>query len=189
MNFPPSNADGNGGAILTLVRLLVSEKTNASDAGVEEDVYYSDWAPKKAKSPRPLRRSTPVVSGPPSVIFVQRDGEPLQRSQWTGLPFTLFSATFLLYAVPTTLEFFASQHFSPWISTILLGDIAGCLWLATVSRMRLLGLLLYIFLTASETGLYAFNLVDAGSMPWLTDLVPALFVAGIMSTRSKRCYS
>jgi hypothetical protein len=188
MNSPPSNADSNGGAILTLVRLLVSEKTSASETEVD-DVYYSDWAPKKAKPPRPLRRNTPVVSGAPSVIFVQGDGEPSQRNLRINLPFALFSVAFLIYAIPTAFELFAVQHLSPWIATILPGDVVGCVWLATVSRMRLLGLLLYIFLTASESGLYAFNLVDAGSMPWLTDLVPALFVAGVMTTRSKRCYS
>ncbi len=123
------------------------------------------------------------------MIFVQGDGQPPQTSRWINLPFAFFSVAFFIYAMPTAFELFAVQHFSPWIATILPGDAAGCVWLATVSRMRLLGLFLYIFLTASESGLYAFNLVDVGTMPWLTDLVPALFVAGVMSTRSKRCYA
>jgi hypothetical protein len=188
MNPHRSNADGNGGAVLTLVRLILPETTKASEVEADE-VYYSDWAPKKGGSASVRRTNTSVVSGAPSVIFVQDVGEPLQRSRLANLPLALFSVAFFIYAVPTTLEFFASRHFGPWFSTILPGDLVGCLWLGVVSRMRLVGLLLYIFLTSSESVLYGFGLVDSGSLLWLTDLVPALLVAAVMTARSKRRYS
>jgi hypothetical protein len=185
MNIHLPNSDDNPGAVLTLVRLL--GKTGDSESEFEE-AHYSDWTPKKAKFPGALQRRTTVVSGPPSVVFVQ-GVEPSGKNRWTNLPIALFASTFFIYAMPTLVEVFASHRFSPWISTILPGDIIGCLWLATAFRMRLMGLLLYVFLTASESGLYTSGMVDAASLTWLTDLVPALFVAGVMAARSRRGFA
>ncbi len=188
MNPLHSNADGKGGAILTLVRLLTSEKMSASEPEVE-DVYYSDWAPNKAKSSGRRPRNDFVTSRLPSVVFLQEEVEPLPRSGPASLLFALTSVALFAYAVPTALEFFASQHLSPWASTILPGDIAGCLWLASAFRMRLLGLLLYILLTASESCLYVSGLVDVGSLVWLTDVVPALCVAAVITRLNQRSHS
>jgi hypothetical protein len=187
MSFHSSNADGNGGAVLTLVRVLVSGKTETPELEMEE-AHYSDWAPKKTRSLSALRESSNVFSSQPSVVFVQ-DGERSPINPWINVLFAIVPVAFFIYAVPTALESFAAHHFSPWVSTILPGDLTGCSWLALILRMRVLGLLLYVFLTASESTLYAFNLVDARQLLWLTDLVPALFVAGIMAARSKRRHS
>lgn len=184
MSFPHSNSDGNGGAVLTLVRVRVLGKTETPELEMEE-AHYSDWAPKKTRSNGISGKSSPVISASPSVVFVE-DGELSPSDPWINVPFAMVSAALFIYAVPTAFEHFAAHHFGPWVSTILPGDFTGCSWLVLILRMRLLGLLLYVFLTASESTLYAFRLIDARHLLWLTDLVPALFVAGIMAARSNR---
>jgi hypothetical protein len=185
MNPPRSNADGKGGAILTLIRVLAPGKMDTSEVELEE-AHYSDWAPKRATAPKGRPQSTSVISSTPAVTFLQDDIESPHISQPINLPFALFSVAFFSYAVPTAIEFFACHHVSPWISTILPGDIAGCLWLAAAYRMRLVGLLLYVLLTASEICLYGFGLVDAGGLVWVTDLVPTFCVAAVITSSHQR---
>jgi hypothetical protein len=187
MNSHRSNADDSGDSIFTRMRVLFSRSSRASSVE-PEDVHYSVSAPKKVKLSSTRSRNTFVISRPPSVIFLQEGTKPSQTSESTNLAFSMLSVAFFIYAVPTTLEFFAARHFNPWISTILPGDVTGCLWLAAFFKMRRLGLLLYLVLTASESCLYAFDLVAAGSLVWITDLVPAFFVA-VMLSRSSRRYS
>ncbi len=55
--------------------------------------------------------------------------------------------------------------------------------LIAVFKMRRAGLFLYLFLTACESGLYAFHIVAASALLWIVDLVPTLVVAGIILRR------
>lgn len=80
----------------------------------------------------------------------------------------------ILYALPTAVELVASRHMSPWISSILPGDVAGCVFLLAVLGMRRTGVLLYLFLTAAEGCLYQAHLVSAQALPWIVDSVPTL---------------
>lgn len=187
MNSHRSNADGNSNTMFTRMRLRFSRSLRASSAEPVK-VGYSVSAPKVVQLSGTRPRNTFVISGPPSVIFL-RDGiqvsHPIGR---TNLPFALLSVAFFIYGVPTALEFLAAQHLNPWIAVILPGDIVGCFWLAAVVKMRRTALLLYLALTASESCLYALGLVSSANLVWTTDLVPALFVA-VMITRSNRRYS
>jgi hypothetical protein len=178
MSAKKSNSEGSGGAVLTLIRVLVPGETDVLDPELEE-AHYSDWKPKKAKVRRGHSGSTAVMSGPPTVAFVQDSAEAFEKPGWARLLLALFSVTVFTYVLPATLKFFAAQHLSPWFSVILPGDLAGCLWLATYFRKRSSGLLLYVLLTASESCLYGFDMVDADSLVWLSDLVPAIYVAAV----------
>ena len=88
----------------------------------------------------------------------------------------LVAASIATYALPTMGEFYAAHYVSPWISTILPGDLAGCLFLAVVFRMYRVGLLLYVTLTALEICLYETLPTSSQLLPWLTDLIPTLVV-------------
>jgi hypothetical protein len=83
-----------------------------------------------------------------------------------------------LYLLPTVAEFAAEKYVSPWVATILFGDLAGCVCLAAVFNMRRTGLLLYVFLTGCEGALYASHALSPNALTWLVDVVPTLVVAG-----------
>ena len=187
MNSRRSNADGNGNTIFTQMRRLFSRSLRASSAEPEE-VGYSVSASKMVQLSSTRSRNTFVISRPPSVIFLRDGIKVSQGIGRTNLPFALLSVAFFIYGVPTALEFLAAQHLNPWIAVILPGDIVGCFWLAAIVKMRRTALLLYLALTASESCLYVLGLVSSANLVWIADLVPAFFVA-LMITRSNRRYS
>lgn len=91
----------------------------------------------------------------------------------------LFLAILLLvYVLPTALEFAAVHSGSSAIAVILLGDFIGCACLATLLRMPLLGVALYISLLSCELCLHTINAVHRIYLPWILDLVPTLVAAG-----------
>jgi hypothetical protein len=184
MNAQRFNSDGNGGALLTLIRVLASGEEHSAETELEE-AYYSDWAPKKGKAALTRPQTAVVLSSPPSVTFLQDGHETSLMRRPTSLLFALCSVALFTYAVPILLKFLAYRHLSPWAATILPGDIAGCVWLATVCRMRFLAVLLYVLLTASEGCLYVLGLVDAGSLVWISDLIPAVCVAAVTTRMSQ----
>jgi hypothetical protein len=89
----------------------------------------------------------------------------------------------LLYVLPSVIELLATRHLNPWLAVILPGDIAGCAWLFGVFKMQRTGLILYLLLTACEGCLYVSNIVSVGALIWITDLVPTLIAAGIITFR------
>jgi hypothetical protein len=94
----------------------------------------------------------------------------------TNLTILLFSIVILSYALPTVIESLAAQHLSPWLAVILPGDLAGCICLAIMFRMRNVGVLLYLLLTICESYLYLSHVVSVNTLVWITDLVPTFTV-------------
>ncbi len=103
--------------------------------------------------------------------------------------FALLSLTviFMFYALPTWMEFVATSYFGPWVGTIFVGDLCGCLCLASVFNLRRTSIILYLALTTCEGVLFASRLLPASALLWITDLVPTMVVmAKIVSLRSPR---
>jgi hypothetical protein len=124
----------------------------------------------------------------PAVMFFPAAFEEEESHGQANLPFALLSVAFFIYALPTALEFVVARFFSPWIANVLTGDAVGCLWLATFFKKRRTALLLYLALATCEGGMYGLDLVSAESLPWITDLVPALVIATLL-VRSHRVYA
>jgi hypothetical protein len=101
--------------------------------------------------------------------------------------FALLSLTVIVvvYVLPTGFELIATPHLGPWAGTIFLGDVCGCLCLASVFKLPRTGVILYAVLTICEAVLYAGRLLPASAILWITDLVPTLVVmAKVMSLQS-----
>ncbi len=101
--------------------------------------------------------------------------------------FALLSLTVILvvYALPTGLEFIATSYLGPWVGTIFLGDLCGCLCLASIFKLRKTSVILYAVLTICEGVFYAGRLLPASAILWITDLVPTIVVmTKIMSLQS-----
>jgi hypothetical protein len=92
----------------------------------------------------------------------------------TYIPFAYVTIVFFAYALPTAVEFIATQHFNPWIASILPGDIVGCLCLAAIFKLRRTAVLLYLTLTVLEALFFQLDLVSAHALIWIVDLVPTL---------------
>ena len=102
------------------------------------------------------------------------------RSRLAGRSLLVLSAALLLYALPTALEFAALRHWSPWISSVLPGDLAGCAFLGIAFRKVKAGVLLYCLLTVFEACTYGWNIMPLSVLPWFTDLVPTVVVSAMM---------
>ena len=89
-------------------------------------------------------------------------------------------AALALYVLPTALEFAAMRHWNPWVSTVLPGDVAGCVCLGILFRRRKAAALLYCLLTIFEAGAYGLHIMPLDVLVWFTDLVPTLAVAAMV---------
>lgn len=98
----------------------------------------------------------------------------------------LSAAAFAFYFLPTAFEFVAMHHWNPWISSLLLGDLAGCAFLCVVLRKVKAGICLYCLLTVFEAGACWLRIMPLSVLPWFTDLVPTLVVsAGILRSSAR----
>ncbi len=84
----------------------------------------------------------------------------------------------VLYMLPNLVELAAIGRVSPWVTSILFGDLMGCACLALVLRMPRTGVVLYLALALCEGWLYATGRLSPGTLAWVTDAVPTLVVAG-----------
>jgi hypothetical protein len=118
-------------------------------------------------------------------------GEPLEQSiepqpflakpRTSAVILVLFALVLCLYVLPTVIELELVGPLGAWVSCILFGDIAGCLFLALFLGMRKFGALLYLVLTAIEGGLYVNRLLPVRWLPWVVDSVPTLAVTVLIS--------
>ena len=130
---------------------------------------FASAAPRlSGNHPRSIR---PALSRPPTrgLMFVARAKE-------TRFTLLAVAAIFVFYALPTGLEFMATPYLGPWAGNIFLGDLCGCICLATVFRLRRTSVILYVVLTTCEGVLFAGRLLSASSLLWITDVVPTIFV-------------
>jgi len=111
--------------------------------------------------------------------------EPSKPGIRTGTIFTLISAAFFIYAVPTSLEFLAAQYFNPWLAGILLGDLIGCIWLVSVFKMRKTGVLLYVLLVTLKSCLCVTQLIPATTLFWMTDVIPAVVIVSMIARANR----
>lgn len=88
----------------------------------------------------------------------------------------------LLYGMPGLAELALARHFS-WISCVLLSDLAGSAFLFLLGFKRL-AVTIYLITSATEAVLLGTREVSAHSPVWLTNLLPALLAAGILSYRA-----
>jgi hypothetical protein len=92
----------------------------------------------------------------------------------TFIPFAYVSIIFFAYALPTAVEFVATQHFNGWVACILPGDVVGCFCLAAIFKLRRTAVLLYLTLSVLEGLLFQLHLVSAHALVWIVDLVPTM---------------
>lgn len=100
------------------------------------------------------------------------------------LPLLLLAVPILLYALPTALEMAVSTGIDPWVTGIVLGDLAACACIYIIFRMPKTGVLLYLLLAVVKFCLFSAQLISANTLLWFTDSIPALIVmARIASLR------
>jgi hypothetical protein len=105
------------------------------------------------------------------------------------LPQTLLmlcAGVLCFYIFPSVIEVELVKHLSVWIGCILVGDLAGCSFLSLVCGLKKTGVLLYLFLTASEGSLYELRIVPRSGLVWMVDLVPTLLVVALIVAASFR---
>lgn len=133
----------------------------------------------RASAPsRPLRIPPPAGRARFHMLSLTAGSDSRPRAVRRSL--LLMLAAMLLYAVPTALEFAALRHSGSWVSTVLLGDLAGCACLAIVFRRVKAGVLLYCLLTVFEAGAYALHILPLNALLWITDLVPTVLVLAMV---------
>jgi hypothetical protein len=131
---------------------------------------FANAAPRLSRNyPRSIR---PALSRLPTrgLMFVAT----AKQARFTLLAIAVI---FVFYALPTGLEFIATPYLGPWVGTIFLGDLCGCICLATVFNLRRTSVILYVVLTTCEGVLYAGRLLPGSALLWITDLVPTIVVA------------
>ena len=86
----------------------------------------------------------------------------------------------VLYVLPSGLELILlRRHVSAW-SCVVIGDVAGCLFLFKLG-FRKTALVLYVVVSAVEALILSSRLLTPESLVWITNLVPALLSASIVT--------
>jgi hypothetical protein len=98
-----------------------------------------------------------------------------------GAIFAFASLTFLiLYAAPTYAEAFFSRYFRAPTVCCIIGDTAAYLVLFALGFRRL-GAAVYLLSKAIEIFLLKGQMISAGSLLWLTDLLPTIVCTSVLS--------
>lgn len=84
----------------------------------------------------------------------------------------------IVYGFPTLIEFVLMGRVSPWVVSIVFGDMVGCACLAVVLRMPRTGVILYLALAVWEAWLFQTARITPSTLAWITDAVPTLVVGG-----------
>jgi hypothetical protein len=176
------NGDGTWEIICTRCFLSLGTANGISAAMEMETRHFCAAEASQDISSGTLPSHNSPLNHPTSTLsFIDRLLATAPKKQSLHVPLMLLSAVLLIYVLPTALELVATQHISPWLASIFPGDLAGCICLAAVFKMRRTGVLLYLLLTICETFLYLSNIVSARELPWIVDLVPTLIVAGAIA--------
>jgi hypothetical protein len=176
--------DGTCEVICTRCFVTLGVADRSDSVREMEALHFCDRtvAPKHRPSIVSIRGSSDTRLTPIS-IPIERIIDSYGTRAAPNLWMALLIIVSLLYVLPTVVELLAARHLNPWLAIILPGDIAGCAWLFGIFKMQRTALILYLLLTACEAGLYVSNVVSAGALIWIADLVPTLIVAGIIVFR------
>jgi hypothetical protein len=128
--------------------------------------------------------------GNPANNVIRMPGKPLpdfsQKLAGLPLPLLLAALPLVLYALPTALEVALSTQIGPWLASIVMGDLAACIFIFAVFKMRRTAVILYLLLTLSKIVLFQAHLLTTNGLPWITDVIPVLVVIGIIATMKIR---
>jgi hypothetical protein len=94
---------------------------------------------------------------------------------WLKTVTAVFVSFVVFYAVPTLIEFRLARHADPLITYTLFGDLLGCIGIAFLNWK--FAAALYLGLTVGEWLLARGGLIGLSTLPWLTDLVPAVIIS------------
>ena len=111
----------------------------------------------------------------PEVLQFERRSTAGSRRIWIKTVTAVFASFAVFYAVPTLIEFRLARHADPLITYSFFGDLLGCIGIS-VFNWRF-GVALYLGLTVVELLLTRGGLIGLSTLPWLTDLVPAVIIS------------
>jgi len=155
-------------------RMVRRSVASLSGTGPARLAFIADWITPRA----------PQGVIPARIQVAKADRRMLDEKVRVG---ALVAAVFafcmiLLYGMPGLAELALARHF-PWISCVLLSDLAGSAFLFLLGFKRL-AVTIYLITSATEAVLLGTREVSAHSLVWLTNLLPALLAAGILSYRA-----
>jgi hypothetical protein len=87
----------------------------------------------------------------------------------------VFVSFVVFYAVPNLIEFRLARHVDPLIAYCSFGDLLGCSGIAFFNWK--FAVALYLGLAVVEWLLVRGGLIGLSTLPWLTDLVPAVILS------------
>jgi hypothetical protein len=145
--------------------------------GLEAEHSCHQKAGEKPSPPLP-----PTLHLPSAIMNAEKATPPWPSLAlgWEPQFFGIAMVVIFLYFLPTAIERIAMDHANIWVSCILPGDLAGCLYLATALNKPRFAISLYLLLTILEGYLYIHHLLPARALFWVVDIVPTLVVAGLL---------
>jgi hypothetical protein len=175
--FQLHRKDGTSEVICSRCRVVIGTVNGATGSGLGTPEIDAMHRCRVLTPPDRSTRTALRKRRRPMIRLIESQEMP-QFNAGTNIPFAFLSVASFIYAVPTSLEFLANQYFNPWLAAIVFGDLLGCVWLAAIFKMRKTGLLLYLLLVVCKCCLCMLEVIPASTLFWITDLVPAVVVAG-----------
>ena len=93
---------------------------------------------------------------------------------------TFALAIFVFYVIPNVLQYGLMSLVNPFVACVLLSDLAGLVFLFLLGYKRL-ALAIYLIGEPLEAYLYYHQVLPPETLNWLTNLVPALCAAALLS--------
>lgn len=171
------SADGSCIVICTRCFATIGHAAEFTAAATLEGQHQCG-TPRRAEFPDAALRSYVAFHDPPKAGWVSQLAGALRQLDRRYAVLVFAAIAVVLYVVPNLVEFAAMGHVSPWLMSIVFGDMMGCACLALVLRMPRTGVILYLVLALWESWLFATGRVSPATLAWVTDAVPTLVVAG-----------
>lgn len=108
---------------------------------------------------------------------------PSARSRAMKVGLLMLLALVLFYVLPTGIEWLLQRRFNSWFVSILLGDLLGCIFLATQMGLRRTASLVYLAATVVEAVLFVTGLISLHWLLWITDVLPTAVIAFCIAAR------
>jgi|GEM_PF-3793131 len=179
-----TNDDGSHETICTRCFATVG-RANTLALLAQMEAEHLCPARRRSRADRPasavfVPRATPFPTGMDR-FFINSGGMHLPQTL-----LMLCAGVLCFYIFPSVIEVELVKHLSVWVACILVGDLAGCSFVSLVCGMKKTGVLLYLFLTASEGSLYELRIFPRSVLVWTVDLVPTLLVVALIVAASYR---
>jgi hypothetical protein len=110
----------------------------------------------------------------PEVMRFERRA-PAGSRIWIKTVTAVLVSFVVFYAIPTLIEFRLARHVDPLITYSFFGDLLGCIGIAVFNWK--FAVALYLGLAIVELLLARGGLIGLSTLPWLTDLVPAVIIS------------